>query len=159
MAKKLQHINRRLTDEERQRLAKIREGALHDFPPKALGDARKIMDDEISASYEWHYLTRFPPKYLSAPRFISMLRDWIRESTAARDGFDIRLRRAALRALQADDVKLVRQALQCLAAVGLREDLEVISSLAGHEDENIARDARTCAFEIQQGNAGDKLAD
>ena len=33
MAKKLQHVNRRLTDEERQRLAKIREGANRDFPP------------------------------------------------------------------------------------------------------------------------------
>lgn len=33
MAKKLQHINRRLTEEERQSLAKIREGALRDFPP------------------------------------------------------------------------------------------------------------------------------
>ena len=33
MAKKLEHINRRLTDEERQRLAKIREGAIRDFPP------------------------------------------------------------------------------------------------------------------------------
>lgn len=33
MAKKLQHINRRLTDEQRARLAKIREGAERDFPP------------------------------------------------------------------------------------------------------------------------------
>jgi ribosome-binding protein aMBF1 (putative translation factor) len=36
MAKKLQHINRRLTDEERRRLAGIREGALRDFPPASL---------------------------------------------------------------------------------------------------------------------------
>ena len=35
MAKKLQHVNRRLTDDERQRLAKIREGAERDFPPKS----------------------------------------------------------------------------------------------------------------------------
>ncbi|MBC7855045.1 MAG: helix-turn-helix domain-containing protein [Pirellulaceae bacterium] len=33
MAKKLEHINRRLTDEERLRLARIREGAQRDFPP------------------------------------------------------------------------------------------------------------------------------
>jgi hypothetical protein len=33
MAKKLQHINRRLSDEERQRLAKIRAAAERDFPP------------------------------------------------------------------------------------------------------------------------------
>src|SRR5437870_1033334 len=33
MAKKLVHINRPLTSEERQRLAKIREAAQRDFPP------------------------------------------------------------------------------------------------------------------------------
>jgi hypothetical protein len=35
MAKKLQHINRPLTEEERQRFARIREAANQDFPPKA----------------------------------------------------------------------------------------------------------------------------
>ena len=37
--KKLEHINRRLSDEERQRAVTIREGAQKDFPPKAV--ARK----------------------------------------------------------------------------------------------------------------------
>jgi DNA-binding XRE family transcriptional regulator len=32
--KKLQHINRRLTDEERARDTRIREAAMKDFPPK-----------------------------------------------------------------------------------------------------------------------------
>jgi ribosome-binding protein aMBF1 (putative translation factor) len=32
--KKLEHVNRRLTDEERERHAAIREGATQDFPPK-----------------------------------------------------------------------------------------------------------------------------
>jgi ribosome-binding protein aMBF1 (putative translation factor) len=35
MAKKLQPVQRRLTDEERQRHAKIREAAMRDFPPKS----------------------------------------------------------------------------------------------------------------------------
>jgi len=34
MAKKFQHIQRRLTDEERQRHAQIRAAAERDFPPK-----------------------------------------------------------------------------------------------------------------------------
>jgi ribosome-binding protein aMBF1 (putative translation factor) len=34
MTKKLQHTNRRLTEEQRQRLSRIREGAARDFPPK-----------------------------------------------------------------------------------------------------------------------------
>jgi ribosome-binding protein aMBF1 (putative translation factor) len=33
VSKKLQHINRRLTDEERQRLARIRAGVERDYPP------------------------------------------------------------------------------------------------------------------------------
>jgi ribosome-binding protein aMBF1 (putative translation factor) len=38
--KKLKHVNRRLTDEERSRDARIREAAMRDFPPKA-GAGRK----------------------------------------------------------------------------------------------------------------------
>ena len=38
--KKLKHVNRRLTDEERARDARIREAAMRDFPPKA-GAGRK----------------------------------------------------------------------------------------------------------------------
>src|SRR5688572_18230879 len=37
MAKKPVHVNRRLTDTERQRLAQIRAGAERDFPPKEAG--------------------------------------------------------------------------------------------------------------------------
>lgn len=38
--KKLQHVNRRLTKEERDRDARIREAAMKDFPPKK-GTGRK----------------------------------------------------------------------------------------------------------------------
>ena len=34
MSKKIKHVNQRLTDEERERLAKIRAAAQRDFPPK-----------------------------------------------------------------------------------------------------------------------------
>lgn len=34
MAKKLQHVNRQLTDEERARHARIRESAVKDIPPR-----------------------------------------------------------------------------------------------------------------------------
>ena len=40
MAKKLKHVNRRLTDEERARHAKIRAAAVQDIPPKS-GARRK----------------------------------------------------------------------------------------------------------------------
>jgi ribosome-binding protein aMBF1 (putative translation factor) len=45
--KKLERVNRRLTDEERARHAKVREGALKDFPPKA-GAKRKASPPGIA---------------------------------------------------------------------------------------------------------------
>lgn len=38
MSKELQHINRRLTDEERRLAEEIREGAIKDFPPKQVAE-------------------------------------------------------------------------------------------------------------------------
>jgi ribosome-binding protein aMBF1 (putative translation factor) len=46
--KKLQHINRRLTDAERARDARIREAAMEDFPPKP-GAGRKPSPPGIPA--------------------------------------------------------------------------------------------------------------
>ena len=48
MAKKLQHVNRRLSDEERTRHAQIREAAMEDIPPKA-GTSRKPAPSGIPA--------------------------------------------------------------------------------------------------------------
>jgi hypothetical protein len=49
MAKrKLQHINRRLTDEERARDARIRDAVMRDFPPKP-GTGRKASPPGIPA--------------------------------------------------------------------------------------------------------------
>jgi hypothetical protein len=48
MAKKLQHINRTLTPEERERLAKIREAAKQDFPPRP--DQRRAAPAGIPAT-------------------------------------------------------------------------------------------------------------
>jgi DNA-binding XRE family transcriptional regulator len=46
--KRLEHLNRRLTDDERRRHAQIRESALQDIPPKA-GSARKAAPPGIPA--------------------------------------------------------------------------------------------------------------
>jgi hypothetical protein len=48
MAKKLQHINRRLSEDERARDAQIREAAMKDFPPKP-GTDRKPSPPGIPA--------------------------------------------------------------------------------------------------------------
>lgn len=48
MAKKLKHVNRRLSDKERARHARIREAAMKDIPPKA-GGGRKSAPPGIPA--------------------------------------------------------------------------------------------------------------
>jgi hypothetical protein len=103
----------------------------------------------------WHFLTRFPPTYLSAPRFIAMFRRRVDEAVEARPGFNDRLRQASLYVLDGDDWKLVRQALQCLAITGKRDELPTINALANHPDSDVARDARTCAFEIAKRDCRD----
>ena len=46
--KKLKHVNRRLTEEERQRHARIREAAMKEIPPRA-GSGRKASPPGIPA--------------------------------------------------------------------------------------------------------------
>ena len=108
--------------------------------------------DPLLATYEWHFVERFPPKYLQAPQFISMFRTWIHEAALAREGFEDRLRRAALFAMATDDPDTIRRGLQCLASVGKLEDLALLDALSKHSDDNVSRDSKTCAFEIARND-------
>ncbi len=95
-----------------------------------------------------HFLSRHPPQYLSAPRFIALLRRWVNEANEGKPGFIESLRRSSLVSLNCFDSKRLRQALQCLAITGTADDLDTIRHLAEHPDADVARDAQTCAFEI-----------
>ena len=68
-------------------------------------------------SYEWHFLTNYPANYRRGPFRIAWFHGLIRETEEASLGFDGRLRLAALDALTADNLTLIRQGLQCLATV------------------------------------------
>jgi hypothetical protein len=100
-------------------------------------------------TYEWHFLTRFPPNNLDKPLFIEMFRRLIKESADAHTGFETKLRQTALTAIKESDPELIRQALQCLAHVGTAEDIESLTVLENHTDPLIGRDAKTCVFEIR----------
>jgi hypothetical protein len=102
----------------------------------------------------WHFLTRYPPTFLSAPRFIAMMRAWVTDA-AARPDFAHQLRQASRAAIEFADTTLVRQGLQCLAFTGTYDDLQAIEALTKHEDPLVAKDARTCAFEICHGSRPD----
>ncbi len=101
-------------------------------------------------TYEWHFLTRFPPTYLDAPRFVSMLREFIKESADAHIGFGKKLRETAMVAITDSDPEVIRQALQCLAHVGALEDVPALNALEQHANPLVQRDVKTCIFEIQK---------
>lgn len=61
MAKKLEHVNRRLTDDERQQAAAVRKGAQQDFPPKAAQQKPSPpgIPSRIQAARQEHGMTRY----------------------------------------------------------------------------------------------------
>jgi hypothetical protein len=105
--------------------------------------------DMPEQTYEWHFLTRHPPIYLSKPLQIGLFRKWIEESAVAHADFKEKLRETALTALASDDADLIRQSLQCLAHVGNAEDIAAVAAFDNHPNPLIARDARTCHFEVR----------
>jgi hypothetical protein len=105
--------------------------------------------DSLEKRYEWHFLTRFPPKNLSKPLHIEWFRKLIKQTAAAHVDFEATLRHTALSVISDEDPNLVRQALQCLAHVGIAEDIGTLSALEMHDELSIVRDVKTCIFEIQ----------
>jgi hypothetical protein len=102
------------------------------------------------SSYAWHFLTRFNPIYLKNQREIHLFRRFVLEAADAHAGFTEKLRHASLFAASQGSVKLIRQALQCLAQVGSREDISEIVQLSAHSDSSVAIDLKTCIFKILQ---------
>jgi hypothetical protein len=109
---------------------------------------RRMSDGPDKSSYAWHFLTRFTPRYLRRPSEIALFREFVLESADAHNGFANNLRQAALYAVCQDDADLIRQALQCLAQVGLPEDIPALLQLSDHADSHVAADSKTCIFEI-----------
>ena len=58
---KVEHIHRRLTDEERRRAAAIREGAEQDFPPKSVAERASPpgIPNQIAAARKRRGMTRY----------------------------------------------------------------------------------------------------
>jgi hypothetical protein len=110
--------------------------------------------ESIRTTYEWHFVERFPPTYLEAPRFIETFRGFIKTGGDGRADFEERLREASLHALTLDDPSLVRRGLQCLAIVGQVQDTPLLTRLLAHREPLIVRDAKTCLFEIEHRRDG-----
>lgn len=109
-----------------------------------------MSEPEQHSTWEWHFLTKYPPRELKFPRYMDMFRRQVEQASEGRPGFEERLRQAALYAIEQEhDVTLVRQGLQCLAHVGLLPDIPAIERLEEHPDSQVARESKTCVFEIR----------
>jgi hypothetical protein len=104
----------------------------------------------ILASYEWFFLSRYPPGQLDDAMFVGMLREWIADTECAQPGFETRLRLAAIYAARCERPKIIRQGVQCLSVVGTRADIPLLSELLTHSESLVSQDARTCICEIEQ---------
>ena len=76
----------------------------------------------LEDSYEWFFLARYPPGWLSAPRHMRTMRRWIEDANMARPAFKETLRLCCLHAIASSDQRVIRQALQCLSVVGCSDD-------------------------------------
>ena len=77
-SRKLQHTNRRLTDEERTRHVQIREAALRDIPPKPIGSQKFLptgIPERVRAAREARGLTWYALAKLSGVPNQATIRD------------------------------------------------------------------------------------
>ncbi len=88
------------------------------------------------------------PWDLSKPLFMDCFKRYLEEITAGNPGFPRQLRKAALKAIETDEPFLLRRALTALAFVGRKSDATQVEYLTRHPNADVARDARTCLFEL-----------
>ena len=75
----------------------------------------------------------------------------VQEGCDAIPDFSSNLHAAAMSAIDDDDTTLVRQGLLALAHVGKLDDVPRLKQLLDHPESLVARDAKTCIFEISHG--------
>ncbi len=105
-----------------------------------------IRRDDVVSDFMYRHGT-----WLRRGRFgITLYQKWVAERSQADEGFPERLRARAIEALAEDDVEALRCGIVALAVVGRPGDAGCISPLVGHTDPAIARDARTCLFDLRK---------
>jgi len=85
---------------------------------------------------------------MDRPFWMRLYRESVQVRADARPDFVEELRRTAIEATASDDFVWILKGIQALAVVGQPDDLLLIHSLEGHANEEVARDAKTCAFEL-----------
>ncbi|MCY3019203.1 MAG: hypothetical protein NTW87_09280 [Planctomycetota bacterium] len=96
------------------------------------------------------FLKRQPSMLREGPFLMSFCRKLIEQKAESCPDFPEHLRRAALEALQDEDVGWVRSGLQALAVVGEPADMAAIAALTQHPDESVRVDVETCLCEVRR---------
>jgi len=87
---------------------------------------------------------------MDRPFWMKLYKEWVEERAAERPEFVDELRLMAIEAIADDDVVWILKGIHALAVVGRPDDLTLIRGLERHANEWVARDAKTCVFELEQ---------
>ena len=92
------------------------------------------------SSFKWHQEL---PRYNA----LNHLREIVAEHQEIDNTFIEKARKAAISALGADDIELIRRGIQVLCVVGTDEDVRSLRSFLEHENPNVVIDTKCCIFE------------
>ncbi len=109
------------------------------------------MTDPVRTSYEWQFLTRHWPTAFERPFLMELYGENVQDACDGIPDFALNLHAAAMSAIDDDDTTLVRQGLLALAHVGTLDDVPRLKQLLNHPESLVARDTKTCIFEISHG--------
>jgi len=101
------------------------------------------------ASKTYLFLKRSAAGWVDTPFRKQVYREWIEEKTDNFPTFPEELRSVALEAIVMEDTSWVRRGLSALEVVGKKEDIQTIVPLLDHTDPDVAKDTRSCLFELE----------
>ena len=101
------------------------------------------------ASKTYLFLKRSAAGWVDTPFRKQVYREWIEEKTDNSPTFSEELRSAAIESIAMEDTSWVRRGLTALEVVGRKEDIQAITLLLDHCDPGVAKDARSCLFELE----------
>lgn len=101
------------------------------------------------SSEAYLFLKMSSDHHMEGPFLMKLYADHVNDKAAGRPEFLEELRNAAIEALSDDDSLWIRRGLHALAVVGQQSDAPLVRALEQHSDRLVARDARTCRFELE----------
>ncbi|MBN2583521.1 MAG: hypothetical protein JXL80_10665 [Planctomycetes bacterium] len=86
---------------------------------------------------------------MDRPFWMQLYREYVYEIAEGRPEFIEELRQTAIESLASEDTTWVRKGIHALAVVGQAEDIPLVKPLVTHGAPLVARDAKTCLWELE----------